>query len=202
MVSTTTLTGQTLAKEVFKDDAELVFYLPFDWKFTVRRALRHIKPRVIILMETELWFNFIRESNKSGAQVFIANGRLSEKSVKRYGLIPKTMRRVLHRVDLALMQTNADMQRLLGLGSRGTKVRVTGNIKFDQHYDSSESDLTKYLRARFAVSKDAPLIAAASTHQPEEQWILEAFRETRKNFKTNLPRLLIAPRHPGTLRRS
>jgi 3-deoxy-D-manno-octulosonic-acid transferase len=196
VVSTTTRTGQTLAKEVFADDAELVFYFPFDWKFTVRRALNHIKPNVVILLETELWFNFIRESHKSGTKVLIVNGRLSEKSVRRYGLIPKTMRRVLHHVDLALMQTSADMKRLLGLGSRGTKVRVTGNIKFDQDFDETESDLTRNLRTRFDISKDAPLIIAASTHSPEEKWILQAFRETRKNFKTSPPRLLIAPRHP------
>lgn len=196
VVSTTTLTGQTLAKQVFADDAELVFYFPFDWKYTVHRALNHLKPSVVVLMETELWFNFIRESHKSGAKVIIVNGRLSEKSVRRYGLIPKTMRRVLHHVDLALMQTNADMKRLLGLGSRGTKVRVTGNMKFDQNFTDVESELTKNLRVRFDYSKDAPLIVAASTHAPEEKWILEAFKEARKNLKSNPPRLLIAPRHP------
>lgn len=196
VVSTTTLTGQTLAKQAFADAAELVFYFPFDWKFTVRRALKHLQPRAVILMETELWFNFIREANKSGAKVFIANGRLSEKSVRRYGLIPKTMRRVLHHVDLALMQTSADMKRLLGLGSRGTKVRVTGNIKFDQPFDENESDLTSELRTRFDVSEHAPLIVAASTHAPEEKWILQAFKRAWKNSEANLPRLLIAPRHP------
>lgn len=196
VVSTTTLTGQTLAKKVFAEDAELVFYFPFDWKFTVHRALKHIKPSVVVLMETELWFNFIRESHKDGAKVIIVNGRLSEKSVRRYGLIPKTMRRVLHHVDLALMQTNTDMKRLLGLGSRGTKVRVSGNMKFDQDFDETESDLTKDLRTRFDFSKDAPLIVAASTHAPEEKWILQAFAEVRKTAKINPPRLLIVPRHP------
>jgi len=196
IVSTTTLTGQNLAKKVFADDAELVIYFPFDWKFTVRRALRHIKPRVVILMETEIWFNFIRESRKTGAKVFIVNGRLSEKSVKRYGLIPQTMRRVLHHVDLAMMQTSADAERLLRLGLRGAKVRVTGNIKFDQDYDEIESHLTAELRKRFDVSNHAPLIVAASTHAPEEAWILQAFKEVWKNSGENLPRLLIAPRHP------
>ncbi len=196
VISTTTLTGQTLAKEIFADVAELVVYFPFDWKFTVRRALKQIKPSVVILMETELWFNFIRESHKSGARVFIVNGRLSEKSVARYGLIPKTMRRILHHVDLALMQTSADMKRLLGLGLRGTKVRVTGNIKFDQDFDDSESDLTGKWRTRFGIAGDAPLIIAASTHAPEEAWILQAFKETRANFQANPPRLLLAPRHP------
>ena len=196
VVSTTTKTGQNLAKEIFKNDADLFFYFPFDWKFTVHRVLEKIKPKVVILMETEIWFNFVREAHKSGAWVFIANGRLSEKSVNRYKWIPNTMRRVLHHVDLALMQTNADMKRLLGVGSRGTKVRVTGNIKFDQAFEETESALTGELRHRFAVSKDAPLIVAASTHAPEEKWILQAFKEVRANLKTNPPRLLIAPRHP------
>jgi 3-deoxy-D-manno-octulosonic-acid transferase len=196
VVSTTTQTGQNLAKEVFKEDAELIFYFPFDWKFTVRRVLRKIKPRVVLIMETEIWFNFVREAHKSGAKIFIVNGRLSEKSVNRYSWIPNTMRRVLHHIDLALMQSGADSKRLLGLGTRNTKVKVTGNIKFDQSYDDTESALTKELRARFAVSKDAPLIVAASTHAPEERWILQAFKETRKNSKANTPRLLIAPRHP------
>jgi len=196
VVSTTTKTGQNLAREVFARDAELVFYFPFDWKFTVHRVLKKIKPSVILIMETEIWFNFVRESHKSGAKVFIVNGRLSEKSVNRYNWIPNTMRRVLHHVDLALMQNGADAKRLLGLGTRNTKVKVTGNIKFDQAFDETESRLTRELRGRFAISKDAALIVAASTHAPEERLLLQAFKETWKNSKANLPRLLIAPRHP------
>lgn len=196
VVSTTTRTGQKLAREAFAQDAALVFYFPFDWKFTVHRALKKIKPRVVLIMETEIWFNFVRETHKTGAKVFVVNGRLSDKSVTRYAWIPKTMRRVLHHIDLALMQTSTDAKRLLGLGSRNTKVKVTGNIKFDQAFDENESDFTREMRARFAISGDAPLIVAASTHAPEERFILAAFKETWKNSGGNLPRLLIAPRHP------
>ncbi len=196
VVSTTTRTGQTLAKEIFNQDAALIFYFPFDWKFTVRRALKTINPKIVMLMETEIWFNFVREAHQSGAHVFIVNGRLSEKSAARYRWIPNTMRRVLHRVDMALMQTNADMKRLLDIGSRGTKIRVTGNVKFDQAFEETESRLTGDLRARYAVSESAPLIVAASTHAPEEKWVLQAFAEVRKNAAPNAPRLLIAPRHP------
>lgn len=196
VVSTTTKTGQKLAGEIFAADAEFIFYFPFDWKFTVHRALRHIKPSIVLIMETEIWFNFVREAHKTGVKVFMVNGRLSEKSVTRYAWIPNTMRRVLHHVDLALMQSSVDAKRLLGLGSRNTKVKVTGNIKFDQPFSETESLLTRELRERFAISKDAPLIVAASTHAPEEKLILEAFKETWKNSPVNLPRLLIAPRHP------
>ncbi|MBA3784039.1 MAG: 3-deoxy-D-manno-octulosonic acid transferase [Acidobacteria bacterium] len=197
VISTTTLTGQNLAREIYTEDAELIFYFPFDWKFSVRRALRRINPAIVLLMETEIWFNFVREAGKFGAKVVVVNGRLSEKSASRYALIPKTMQRVLHYFDLVLMQNQKDANRLINLGIRSPKVKVTGNIKFDQATNDAESDLTKEFRQRFAVSKDAPLIVAASTHAPEESFVLDAFNLVYKNAAPEkLPRLLIAPRHP------
>src|SRR5438552_342091 len=95
IVSTTTKTGQKLAKKAFDDLADLVFYFPFDWRFTVHRALRRLEPSVVLLMETEIWFNFIREASKSGVRVMIVNGRLSERSYKRYGNLVRFIRRVL-----------------------------------------------------------------------------------------------------------
>lgn len=194
IVSTTTKTGQDLAEKIFSGKADSIFYFPYDWRFSVRRALKHFKPNIVLLMETELWFNFIREAGKSGAVVAIVNGRLSEKSFQRYSHIKKFMRRVLNRVDLALMQTPADAKRLTQLGIRINKVKITGNVKFDQ--SAEDSELTEIFRRRFAVSVDEPLIVAASTHAPEERWILEAFKQIWKSEPEKLPRLLIAPRHP------
>jgi 3-deoxy-D-manno-octulosonic-acid transferase len=196
VVSTTTLTGQTLAKEVFAGQAALIFYFPFDWKFAVRRALRRIKPNIILLMETEIWFNFLREAGKTGAKTIIVNGRLSEKSASRYKIIRRTMQKVLRSVTAILAQTNADAQRFLLLAPRGTNIKVTGNIKFDQPFDETESELTKKFRERFSISDAAPLIVVASTHQPEEEWILESFKKVWKDAGEKLPRLLLVPRHP------
>jgi 3-deoxy-D-manno-octulosonic-acid transferase len=107
------------------------------------------------------------------------------------------MQRVLQFVDLALMQGNKDAQRIIQLGIRADKVKVTGNIKFDQGFEETENQLTQEFRERFAISENAPLIVAASTHAPEEVWILEAFAEVREKSEGKLlPRLLIAPRHP------
>jgi 3-deoxy-D-manno-octulosonic-acid transferase len=196
IVSTTTKTGQKLAKDIFKDKADAVFYFPFDWRFTVRRALRHFKPSLVLLMETELWFNFLRETYKGGARIVIVNGRLSERSFKRYSYIRNFMKRVLVYVEAALMQDNASAKHLMKLGARGSKVKVMGNLKFDHNLDESETALTSEFRARFDIRNDAPLIIAASTHSPEEKWILEAFRDVWKNSTGNLPRLMMAPRHP------
>jgi 3-deoxy-D-manno-octulosonic-acid transferase len=196
VVSTTTKTGQDLARQIFKDQASYVFYFPFDWKFSIRSALRQITPKVILLMETEIWFNFIREAGKSGARIAIVNGRLSEKSAGGYKWITNTFRRVFHYVDLALMQTPADAKRLLSFGIRGTKVKVTGNIKFDQQISPAENKLTDEIRKRFDFTPEVPLIIAASTHAPEEKLILEAFKILWKSSPGPLPRLMLVPRHP------
>ncbi|CAN5260869.1 3-deoxy-D-manno-octulosonic acid transferase [soil metagenome] len=196
VVSTTTLTGQQLAHSVFAEIADLVFYFPFDWKSTVRRALTRIHPALVLLTETEIWFNFIRETSRSHARIAIVNGRLSERSFARFSYIPRFMHRVLSYIDLALMRENADAKRIMSLGLRGSKVRVTGNIKFDHQVAKAESELTEDLRRRFDITPDAPLIVAASTHSPEEVWILDAFRKVWKSSQEHLPRLMIVPRHP------
>jgi len=108
IISTTTRTGQNHARNIFNTEAEIVFYFPFDFKFSVRRALRQFKPDTVLLMETELWFNFLREANKSGVKTAVVNGRLSEKSFKRYSYIKNFIHRVLSYVDLALMRIAFD----------------------------------------------------------------------------------------------
>ena len=196
VVSTTTKTGQKVANNIFKDLAELIFYFPYDFKFSVRRTLRRIQPNVVLIMETEFWFNFLRETHKSGAKIAIVNGRLSEKSLQGYLYIKRFMQRVLHYIDLALMQGYADAMRLKQIGIRAAKTRVTGNIKFDQVPDAQENFLTDEFRNRFAISEDSPLIIAASTHAPEEKWILGAFKEIYKTDLPHMPRLMLVPRHP------
>ena len=196
VISTTTRTGQQLARTAFADIADLVFYFPFDWRFSVRRTLSRIKPSVVLLMETEIWMNFIRETHRSGTPIAIVNGRLSQRSFKRFTYIKGWMRRVLAHIDLAVMQENADAKRIMALGMRASKVKVSGNLKFDHDLAADEIGLTDELRRRFLVRGDEPLIIAASTHAPEEKWILEAFKEVWKSTSNDLPRLMIAPRHP------
>ncbi len=196
VISTTTATGQKLAREVFAGVADLVFYFPFDWRSTVSRTLRRIDPAVVLLVETEIWFNFLREASKSEARIAIVNGRLSERSFSRLSYISRFMHRVLSYLDLALMQDKADATRIMSLGLRGSRVKVTGNIKFDVELATSETALTEELRSRFGITLDAPLIIAASTHEPEESWVLDAFKNVWKSAPEALPRLMIAPRHP------
>jgi 3-deoxy-D-manno-octulosonic-acid transferase len=202
VVSTTTLTGQRVAREAFAETAALVFYFPFDWAWSVRRALRAIKPSAVLVMETELWPRFFRECRRGAVPVALVNGRISEKSFRRYRLIRFFIRRVLADLSLAAMQTETDAARIRALGLASERVRVTGNVKFDME-DAGEQTLTDELRRRFRLDDSHPLIVAASTHAPEERVIIEAFKTLTDDERTlndggrrPRPRLLIAPRHP------
>ncbi|MDH3492930.1 MAG: 3-deoxy-D-manno-octulosonic acid transferase [Acidobacteriota bacterium] len=196
VVSATTRTGYELAGKIFKREADLIFYMPFDIPFVVKKVMRKIRPSLILVMEKEIWFNFFRAAQRYRAHLVLVNGRLSEKSAKRYSWVRGTFKRVLRCVDLALMQTNIDAQRLMSLGLRSGKVKVTGNFKFDQKIDKSEISLTAYFKERFGFNDSTPLIVAASTHAPEEKWILEAFKKIYLSASPNLPRLVLVPRHP------
>jgi 3-deoxy-D-manno-octulosonic-acid transferase len=196
VVSTTTQTGQRVAREAFGTRAALVFYFPFDWAWAVRRALRRINPAAVLVMETELWPRFLRECRRMDVPVAVVNGRLSEKSFRRYRKIRFFVRRMLADLSLALMQSEADATRILTLGLAHERVRVTGNVKFDLEA-TGESLLTAELRQRFGLaSGNRPLLLAASTHEPEEQLLLDAYGMTASPTEPSRPRLLIAPRHP------
>lgn len=194
IISTTTKTGQELAQNIFKDKAEAVIYFPFDFKFAVRRALDRFKPSVVLLMETEIWPRFIREAKLSGAKIAIVNGRLSDRSVSRYKFIRSFISRVLQDIDLALMQGSNDANRLISLGMSAAKTTITGNLKFDVGTTEADAATTEYLRDRFGLDGSRPLIVAASTHEREERWMLEAFCSAASGAKPE-PRLMIAPRH-------
>ena len=197
IISTTTKTGQELAQNIFKKKADAVFYFPFDWKFSVRRALRHFKPDVVLLMETEIWPRFLKEAKLGNTKTVIVNGRISAKSYKRYSYVKRFVGKVLSNIDLALMQGEADAERIEALGITEDKVKVTGNLKFDQSIDAVEDNLTEELRERFGITGERQLIIAASTHEPEEKWIIDAYAAAANDFTERRPRLLIAPRHPA-----
>lgn len=195
VVSTITLTGQKLAREIFKSEAARVFYFPFDMRSTVRRALDAINPSAVLIMETEIWPGFLHECQDRRIPVAIVNGRLSQQSFRRYRWIRGFLERVLRGISVAVMQTEEDAQRIRALGLHAERVFVSGNLKFDAGGMALSHSLIGELRQRFNLANAAPLIVAASTHAPEERLILEAFRQTRASSAAK-PRLMLAPRHP------
>lgn len=193
VVSTITLTGQTLAREVFRNHAENIFYFPFDWRWSVRRALRKIKPSAVLIMETELWPNFLRECKSRQIPVALVNGRISRQSFRRYRLIRFFLKRVLSSLSMAVMQSEADADRLRFLGMPEEKLFTAGNLKFDAELASGLADKTEEIRERFGLQSKLPLVLAASTHEPEEEIILESIKQLKTEHAV---RLMLAPRHP------
>ncbi len=194
-LSTTTRTGQELARR-FQGDVDGVFYFPFDWAFTVRRTLDLVKPRVFVMVETEIWPNMLRECRKRGVKTILVNGRISYRSFPRYRMVRPFFRRVLRDVDRFCVQGEESARRLVVLGADTAKVSVTGNLKFDAITGSPTPGRgpDRVLRF-FRVSPARPVVVAGSTLRGEEEVVLRAFNRLRAMGTNAL--LIVAARHPS-----
>jgi 3-deoxy-D-manno-octulosonic-acid transferase len=197
IISTTTATGQAVARARIAG-AGGYCYFPFDWKFCVRRALNIIRPQIVILMESELWLNFLSECHGRKIPVLVANGRISDRSFARSRKFGFFVRRLYGLVSRFAMQSQVDAERAVRLGAHPERAIITGNIKYDigQAAGSPETEeAASLLESIFALSS-APLIIAGSTSNGEEEILIDAFRRLRAEDGLQEMRLLIAPRHP------
>lgn len=195
VVSTTTHTGQTLARS--HADQFAAFYFPFDWSFAVRRALDWVKPSIVIILETELWPNFLRECRRRGVTTVLANGRISSRSFRRYQKAKRFIGRVIGNLSLLIMQSEDDADRARRLGAPSNRVRVCGNLKYDQTgFVSNSSSSREEIDGRFRLSSSPHLIVAGSTSAGEEEILLASLGRVRNHNGLEDARLLIAPRHP------
>jgi len=186
-VSTTTLTGNAVARQSLSA-ADALFYAPFDWPRPVRRALTRLHPRLLVLVETELWPNLIHEARRRGTRVAVVNGRISPRSLRRYLWVRQLLSRVLENVDLFLMQSDAHADRIRQMGAPVGRVRTSGNLKFDLPPASGTTPLAALIPA------SGMLLVAGSTTAGEEDAVLAAFRALRAVSPD--ARLVVAPRHP------
>lgn len=193
-ISTTTVTGQKVARTILADKATFVFYFPIDFSWVVRRVLSTLKPSTILIMETELWPQLFRQARKRNIPVVLVNGRVSGKSFSRYLRIRPFMRRVLHDLTLGVMQTEKDAERIRNLGLEAERTRVSGNLKFDSAAIDVDEALTNEINDRFNLREDRPLIVCASTHAGEEAIVLQAFKDISQSCPA--ARLMLVPRHP------
>lgn len=191
LVSTTTDTGQALARKRFGEDN--VFYFPMDFAFAIRRYLRTLRPEVVVLAETEFWPNFLREAHASGARIAVVNARISDRSWPRYTRFRWALRKMLAHIDLFLAQTEGDGARLQSIGAPPQRVQVTGNLKFDVN-PPSPPPIVESLRRSLAAEKAGPVLVCGSTVEDEEPPLLKAF----ENLRVAHPRavMILAPRRP------
>jgi 3-deoxy-D-manno-octulosonic-acid transferase len=198
-LSTTTMTGQQIARNSLQYVDE-VFYFPFDLGFVVNRTLKLVKPKMFIMMETEIWPNLLRSCQRAGIRTVLVNGRISSRSYPRYRLARPFFRRVLAHVDRFCMQSEESARRIIDMGAEPDRVVVTGSLKFDSLERPGATAATAADRGRqrvlryFRISADRPVIIAASTLKGEETPVLEAFQRIRARVPDVL--LIIAPRKP------
>jgi 3-deoxy-D-manno-octulosonic-acid transferase len=191
MVSTTTDTGQTLARKLFGN--QNVFYFPLDFAFAIRPYLQALRPQLVVLAETEFWPNFLRLAHNSGAFLAVVNARLSDRSWPKYQRFRWALRRMLEHVDLFLAQTEQDRARLQSIGAASERVQVTGNLKFDMTLPPPPP-IVDNLRRSLLESAAGPVLVCGSTVDGEEPLLLKAF----ENVLVAHPRavMLLAPRRP------
>src|ERR1700722_2262111 len=189
-VTTTTDTGQEMARKRFGEDN--VFYFPMDFAFAIRSYIQALRPELVVIAETEFWPNFLRLAYESGARIAIVNARISDRSWPNYRRFRWALRHVLSHVDLFLTQTAADAARLRAIGAEEKRVQVTGNLKFDAALPAAPA-IVEGLR-RSLTETAGPVLVCGSTTDGEEPLLLKAF----ENVLLAHPRavMILAPRHP------
>ena len=191
VITTVTPTGSARVLQLFGDRVFHV-YLPYDLTTAVRRFLDRVRPRLAVIMETEIWPNLFFTCSDRNISIVVANARLSEKSLRGYWPIQPLVRRAIRCASFIAAQSQSDGERLHSLGAPTERLAVVGNLKFDM---SVPDDIVRHGRDfRAAAGADRPVWIAASTHEGEELVVLKAHAEVLRRFPDAL--LLIAPRHP------
>jgi 3-deoxy-D-manno-octulosonic-acid transferase len=204
IVSTTTMTGQALARERLPF-ADAIVYFPLDWAWCVRRALDAVRPAIVVILETEIWPNFLREAGRRSVPVVLVSGRISDRSfarwqrqMDRFGfLLRPFLRDALGNARAFLMQSQSDAERMRALGALAARVRVSGNLKYDQELPA-ETPLANWLEAEAKWRGRSPIIVAGSVVATEEPLALIAFGVLQGEFAKAL--LVLAPRKPERFR--
>jgi len=191
LVSTTTDTGQKLARKRFGE--ENVFYFPVDFAFAIRPYLRALRPRLVVIAETEFWPNFLRLVAQSGARIAVVNARISDRSFHGYRRFRSWLTKILKSAAVFLAQTEEDRRRLAEIGAPADRIEITGNLKFDVS-PPEPPPIVASLRSSFEHAGASPILVCGSTVEDEEPLLLRAF----ENVLASHPRavMILAPRHP------
>lgn len=201
VLSTVTMTGQEVAKAKLHGRGTVI-YFPLDFRVAVNRALRLVSPALIILVETEIWPNFISAASKAAIPLVIVNGRISDRSFKGYMRGRFFLRRLLRGIDLYSMQSELDARRIRAIGAPAERVKVAGNMKFDCGIRPAGDEERREVASSIGLTPDRKVIVAGSTHRGEEEVLLGIYRAAKERHPGTV--LVIVPRHPeraGEVRR-
>ncbi len=191
--SASTLTGYETACRQLQGDLDAIFYFPYDLIFSVRRAIDRIQPSLVVIVETDIWPNFLYETKRRDIPVILVNARLSDRSFSGYRRFSKWTSPLFQCFSAICTQSSEDAQRFMGLGLPADKVALTGNLKYDMPPDLSSESTIQSLRQIFPQTAHRKYLVAGSTHPGEEAILLEAFSRLKKNIPTLS--LILAPRN-------
>ncbi len=191
LISVVTANGYEMAKRIIPEADSIIFF-PLDLPLLSRRVITRIKPTLFVLVETELWPNFLLSCRDLAIPVMMVNGRISDKSVGNYRYLFTILDRMLETVNRFCMQSTIDAQYIIRLGAKPRRVFVTGNTKYDQTHTEVSADEREQLASLLKLSGQGPVIVAGSTHRGEEEFVLVAFNKVRENIPG--ARLILAPR--------
>lgn len=191
LISVVTSSGYAMAKRIIKDADSIIFF-PLDLPYLSYSVVKRIRPSVFLLVETELWPNFLKAARHFSIPVMMVNGRISDKSVERYHYMRSVLKDMLNTVDTFCMQSTIDAQYIIRLGADVRRVVVTGNTKFDQTYTSISPTEQQVLLQEMGMQDIAAILLAGSTHTGEEEMLFTALQKVRESFPT--VKLIIAPR--------
>jgi 3-deoxy-D-manno-octulosonic-acid transferase len=192
LVSVVTPTGYEMAKRIIPEAAGVI-YFPLDLPWLVEKVIRMIRPSVFMMVETELWPNFLKAAKKYDVKTIMVNGRISDNSSKRYHYLMGVLSDMLNNVNIFCMQSEQDAQYIIGLGADPARVIVTGNTKYDQTYSGVSEAQRSEIRNILGLQNANPVIVAGSTHKGEEEMLLAAFHTIESRYPQGA--LVIAPRH-------
>lgn len=193
LITSTTDTGHLEAKRSIPF-ADYHLFLPFDFSWIIRPIVRRVKPDLVILSETDHWFNFLQSSKDIGAKVAVINGKLSERSLSRYRLLGPFLKTFFNPIDLFCVQNKTYQTRITKLGIDLNKIAITGNLKFDAPPEKMTQRELDDLRKKLHILPSDFVIVAGSTHEEEEILILNAIKELEPRFPHI--KILFVPRHP------
>jgi 3-deoxy-D-manno-octulosonic-acid transferase len=192
ILSNVTETGRSIALKLSETD--LCIYFPFDFGFAAGKLLDTVRPSLVIIVETEIWPNFLKAAGKRKIPVVLVNGRISDRSFERYKRLRWVFRRVLADFTAFCMQTAEDASRIAAIGARPEIIHVTNNLKYDVPVTSLPEDKLRALRDTYRIPANLMVFTAGSTHQGEEELVINTYKklagENRNIF------LILAPRHP------
>ena len=196
VLSNVTETGHQIARDL--REVDLCLFFPFDLSWVVQRVLRQVRPDAVIIVETEIWPNFIHGASRAGIPVILVNGRISDRSFPRYRLARKLIAPILDQIDAFCMQTELDAQRIVAMGAGPERVSVTGNLKFDMQVHPVDSAERERLRGAFRLPEGAVIWVAGSTHAGEEEIVTGVYRDLVAAGESLF--LILVPRHPERCR--